>query len=85
MSQDKTGPLKEAFMGTKLLSLCSMTYCCYDVNSIKFKIGSKSLNKRVQEQNYDGHLDFYQRLLDKNVHFMSTNRDFRSGNLTVAT
>ena len=72
-------------MGSELLSLCSKTYCCYDVNSNKFKIGSKGLNKRVQEQNDDGHVDFYQRLLDIKMDIMPSNRDFRTGNFTVTT
>ena len=51
MEHDKRegGLFKEEFRCTKMLCLCSKTYCCYDSISNKYKISSKGLNKRTLE------------------------------------
>ena len=54
-----------------MLCLCTKTYCCYDVTSNKPKFSSKGLNKRVQEQNCDGPLEKYRRVLDEKVNVHS--------------
>ena len=84
---DKREPgfFKEESRCTEMLCLCSKTYCCFDVISIKFKFSNKGLNKRAREQCGDGPLEMYQRVLNKNVNVNSNNRGFRTNNPTVAT
>ena len=79
------GLFKEEFRYTEMLCLCSKTYCCYDVTSNKPKFSSKSLNKRVLEQNGDGPLEQYRRDLNEKVNVTSNNRGFRTNNHSVAT
>ena len=79
------GLFKEEFRCTKMLCLCSKTYCCYDVISNKLKFSSKGLNKRVLEQSGDGPLEKYRRVLNEKVNVTSNNRGFRSNNHSVAT
>ena len=79
------GLFKEEFICTKMLCLCSETYCCYDVTSNKHKFSSKGLNKRVLEQSGDGPLEKYRRVLNKKVNVTWNNRGFRTNNHSVAT
>ena len=51
--ETEPGLFKEEFTCTEMLCLCSKTYCCYGVTSIKLKFSSKGLNKRVLERNGD--------------------------------
>ena len=76
---------KEEFRCTEMLCLCSKTYCCYDVTSKNLKFSSKGLNKRVLEQNADGPLEKYRRVLNEKVSVTSNNRGFRTSNHSVAT
>ena len=48
------GLFKEEFRCTKMLFLCSKTYCCYDSKSQNYKISSKGLHKRALEDSGDG-------------------------------
>ena len=79
------GLFKDEFRCTKILCLCSKTYCCYDVTSNKLKVSSKSLNKRVLEQSGDGPLEKYRRVLNEKVNVTSNKRRFRTNNHSVAT
>ena len=79
------GLFKEEFRCTEMLCLCSKTYCCYDVTSNKLKFSSKGLNKRVLEQNGDGPLEKYRRVLNEKVNVTSNNRGFRTNNHSVPT
>ena len=69
----------------EMLCLCSNTYCSYDVAPNKLKFSSKGLNKRVLEQNGDGPLEKYRRVLNEKVNVTSNNRGFRTKNHSVAT
>ena len=84
---DKREPalFKKEFRCTEMLCLCSKTYCCYDVTSIKLKFSSKCLNKRVLEQSGDGPLEKYRRVLNEKVNVISNNRGFRTNNHCAAT
>ena len=79
------GLFEEDFRCTEMLCLCSKTYCCYDVTSIKLKFNSKGLNKRVLEQSGNGPLENYRRVSDEKVNVTSSNRGFRTNNNSVAT
>ena len=79
------GLFKEEFRCTEMLCLCSKTYCCYDVNSNKLNLSSKSLNKRVLEQSGDRPLEKYRRVLNEKVNVTSDNGVFRTNNHSVAT
>ena len=81
----KRGLFKEELRCTELLCLCSKSYCCHDVTSNKFKFNSKCLNKRVLEENGDGPLEKYRRVLYETVNVTSNNRGFRTNNHSVAT
>ena len=59
------GLFKEEFRCREMLCQCSKTYCCYDVTSNKFKFSSKSHKKRVLDQNGDGLLEKYGRVLKR--------------------
>ena len=85
--QDKREPglLKEEFRCTEMRSPCSKTYCCYDVTSNKPKFSSKGLNNCVLEQNGNGPLEKYRRVLNKNVSVTSNNRRFRTNDHYFAT
>ena len=52
---DKRDPglFEEEFRCTETLYLCSETYSCYNVTSIKIKFSNEGLNKRVLEQSGD--------------------------------
>ena len=65
------GLFKEEFRCTKMICLCSKTYCCYNVTFNKLKFSSKGLNKRVLEQSGDGPLEKYRRVLNEKVHVTS--------------
>ena len=79
------GLFKEDFSCTEMLCLCSKTYCCYDVTSIKLKINCKPVNKRVLEQSGEGPLEKYRRVSNEMVNVTSNNKGFRSNNHSVAT
>ena len=79
------GLFKEEFRCTEMLCLCSKTYCCYGVISIKLKFSSKGLNKRILEQSGDGPLEKYRRVSNEKVNVTSNNRRFRTNNHSVAT
>ena len=79
------GLFNEEFRCTAMLSLCSKTYCCYDVTSKNPQLSSKGLKKRVLEQSGDGPLEKYRRVLNENVNVSSNNRGFRTNNHSVAT
>ena len=66
------GHFKEEFRSTEVLCLCSKTYCCYEVASIKFKFRSKSLKRRVKQQLGDGQLDKYRLVPGEKVIITST-------------
>ena len=68
-----------------MICLCSKTYCCYDAQSDKYKFSSKGLNKRTLEENGDGPMEKYLRLMDEIINLTSTNRGFRTINHCVAT
>ena len=70
------GLIEEEFRCTEMLSLCSKTYCCYDVTSKKCKISSEGLNKRVLEKSGDGPLEKYRRILNEKVNVTSNIRRF---------
>ena len=59
------GLFNEEFRYTEMLFSCTKTYCCYDVTSNKCKINGKRCIKRVLEQNGDGPLKMYCRVLEK--------------------
>ena len=79
------GLFKEEFRRTELLCLCSKTYCCNDVTSIKPNFSSKCLNKCVLEQSGHGPMERYRRVLNEKVNVTSNNRGFRTNNHSVAT
>ena len=79
------GLFKEEFRCKELLCLRSKTYCCYDVTSSKLNFSTKGLDKRVLEQNGDGPLQKYRRVLNEKVSVTSNNRVFRTNNHSVAT
>ena len=79
------GLFKEEFRCTEMLCLCSKTYSCYEGTSHKAKFSSKGLNKRVLDQNGDGALEKYRRVLNGKVNGTSNNRGFRTNKHSVAT
>ena len=79
------GLFKEEIRCTVMSCLCSKTYCCYDAQSDKYKFSSKSLNKRTVEENGDGTMEKYRRVMDEIINLISTNRGFRTINHCVAT
>ena len=85
--QDKREPglFKEEFRCTQMLRLCSKTYCCYDVTSIKLKFSWKRLDERVLEQSGDGPLENSRKVLNEQVNVTSKNRGFPTNNHSVAT
>ena len=82
IKHDKREPgfFKEVFQCIEMLCLCSKTYCCYNSLTNKTKFSSKGLNKSVLEENSDGALQKYRRVLDDAVNIASTNRGFRTIN-----
>ena len=62
-AEREPGLFGEKFRCTKMLCLCSKTYCCYDSKSNKFKISSKRLNKRPLEDTGDGPMSEYRQVL----------------------
>ena len=68
-----------------MLGLCSKTYCCNDNKSDKFKLSSKGLDKRVQEDSGDGPMSKFRRMLDEKINLTSTCRGFKTINHMVAT
>ena len=87
VKHDKLEPglFKEEFRCTEMLSLCSKTYCCYDSRSKKTKFRSKGLNKNNLEENNDGPLQKYRKVLVKAVNVSSTNKGFKTVNHQVLT
>ena len=85
MTKREPGLFREEFRFTKLLCLCSKTYCCYDSNSNKYKFSSKSLNKRMLEDCGNGPTAKYRIVLDESINVISTNRGFRTVHHSVAT
>ena len=79
------GLFKEEFICTKMICPCSKTYCCYDAKSDKYKFSSKGLNKRTLEENGDGPMEKYRRVMDEIINLTSTNRGFRTINHCFAT
>ena len=67
------GVLKEKFKCTEMLCLCSKSYCCYGVTSNEFKLSSKSFSWHLLEQNNDGPLDKFRRVLDEKNNIASLN------------
>ena len=59
------GLFKKEFRCTEMLYMCSKTYCCYDVTSIKPNFSTKALNSCVLEQSGDGPLEKYHRVLNE--------------------
>ena len=76
---------KEEFRCTEMLCLCSKTCCCYNSERTKTKFSSKGLNKSVLEENSDGPLQKYSRVLDDAVNIASTNRGFKTKNHQILT
>ena len=79
------GLFKEEFRCTEMLCLCNKRYCCYDITSNKLKFSSRGLNKQVLEENGDGPLEKYRRVLKDKVNATSNNRGFRTNDHSVAT
>ena len=79
------GLFREEFRCTEMLCLCSKTYCCFDVTSLKPKVSSKDLSNCLLEQTGDGPLERCRRVLNEKVNVTSNNRGFRTNNHTVAT
>ena len=79
------GLFKEEFRCTEMFCLCSKTYCCYDSNSHKYKVSSKSSNKRTLEDCGDGLMAKYRKVLDEFSNVTSTNKGFRTVHHSVAT
>ena len=79
------GLFKEEFRCTEMLCLCSKTYCCDNSVTNKTKFSSKGLNKNVLEENSNGPLQKYKRVLDDAVNVSSTNREFKTVNHRVFT
>ena len=79
------GLIKEEFTCTEILCLCSKTYCCFDVTSIKLKFSIKGLKKRELEQSGDRPLEKYRSVWNEEVNVTSNNRGFRTNNHSVAT
>ena len=84
---DKREPrlFKEEFRCREMLCLCNKTYCCYDSISNKYKLSSKSLNKRTIEDCGDGPMAKYRKVLDVFINVTSTNRGFRTVHHSAAT
>ena len=85
---DKREPslFKEEFRCAEMLCFCSKTYCCYDKRTNKHKFSSKVLKKRTWEECDDGGpKSKYRKVLEEAVSVTSTNRDFRTIQLSVAT
>ena len=82
IEQDKREPglFKEDFRCTKMLCLCSKTYCCFNSVTNKTKFSSKGINKSVLEENSDEPLHKYRQVLDDAVNIASTNIGFRTIN-----
>ena len=78
------GLFKDEFRCMEMICLCSKTYCCYDAQSDKYKFSSKGLNKRTLEENGDGPMEKYRRVMDEIINLTSTNRGFRTINHCVA-
>ena len=87
VKHDKREPglFKEDFRCTEMLCLCSKTYCCYNSLTNKTKFSSKGLNKNVLEENSNGPLQKYRRVLDDAVNVSSTNRGFKTMNHQILT
>ena len=75
----------EEFRCSRMLCLCSKTYCCYDRKSNKYKFSSKGLKKRTLEDCGDGPMSKYRKVLEEAVNVISTNRGFRTMKHSVAT
>ena len=87
MKHDKreSGLFEEEFRCTKMLCLCSKTYCCYDTQLQNFKFSSRGLNKKTLESSGDGPLSKYRKILEETFNVTSTNRGFRVINHNVGT
>ena len=68
------GLFKKQLRCSETIFLCSNTYCCFDVTSNILKFSSRDLNKRVLEQNGDGLLEKYRKVLNEKVNVTSNNR-----------
>ena len=68
-----------------MLCLRSKTFGCYDCKRQKNNISSKGINKRALEDSGDDPMAKYRQVLDKAVILKSTNREFKTINLAVAT
>ena len=79
------GLLKEEFRCTEKICLCSKTYCCYNSQSNKFKFSSKSLNKRLLEDNGNGLMCKKSNVLEGSNNLTSTKRGFCTVQHAVAT
>ena len=66
------------FRCTEMICLCNKIYCCYDSQSIKFKLSSKGLNERTLENSGEGPMSKYRKVLEEVINITSTNRCFRT-------
>ena len=78
------GLFKEEFSCAEMLCLCSITYCCYDRKSNKYKFSIKGLNKRTLEDCGDGPMSKYRKVLEESINVTSTNIGFRTMKHSVA-
>ena len=74
----KPGLFEEEFRCSKMLCLCSKTYCCYDRKGNKYKFSGKEVNKRTLEDCGNGPMSKYRKVLEEAVNVTSTNRTFRT-------
>ena len=78
------GLFEEDLRCTERIFLCSKTSCCYDSQSHKLKVNSKSLNKRAPEHSGDGPMSKYCKILEEVSNVTSTYRGFRTIQQAVA-
>ena len=72
------GLFKEEFRITKMLCLCTKTYCCYDVTPNYPKFSWCALNRRVLKQGGDRPREKCRRVLNRKVNVSSNKRVFRT-------
>ena len=84
-NRGEPGLLKEEFRCTKMICLCSKSYCSNESQSNKFKISSKGLNKGTLEDCGDYPMSKNCKELEEVVNVTSTNRGIRTLHYAVAT
>ena len=84
---DKREPrlFKEEIRCTEMPCLFRKTYCCYNSVTDKTKFSSKGLSTSVLEENSDGPLQKYRRVMEDAVNIASTKRGFRTINHQILT